>query len=75
MSTQTSKLNPARRASSSPLRRLAEKNEAPSEIHVDVKVSFEGTPYITRDTAALSPRDFRKLAQRVMAEHKAKRIG
>ena len=75
MSTRTPKSNPTRSAASSPLRRLIEKNEPPSAINVDVKVSFEGTPYITRDTAALSPREFRKLAQRVLTEHRAKRPG
>ena len=47
------------------------KDARPKSI-VDVRVSFEGTPYVTRDTAALSPREFRQLTQRVMAELKSK---
>ena len=75
MSARPTRLDKALRSLSSQLRRLTEKYEEPSGVNVDVKVSFEGTPYVTRDTAALSPREFRKLAQRVMREHKVKRPG
>lgn len=74
MSARPKRLDKARRSLSSQWRSLTEEHHAPSAINIEVKVSFEGTPYVTRDTAALSPREFRKLAVRVMREHKASRL-
>lgn len=73
MATRTDK--PGRRSASGAVSQPMSPrvNRTRARKRVNVKVSFEGTPYVTRDTAALSPRDFRELAETVVTEHRAKK--